>query len=103
MAENISALIVDDEFQSRKLVTKMLSLYFPEINLVHEAGTVQEAVTSLKTYPPQLVFLDIQMQKENGFDLLDKLTEFNFELIFITNSFFILEFNIEHRYLYVKL
>jgi two-component system, LytTR family, response regulator len=84
MAENISALIVDDEFQSRKLVAKMLSLFFPEINVANEAGTVQEAVTSIKTSPPQLVFLDIQMQKENGFDLLDKLTEFNFELIFIT-------------------
>ena len=84
MSENISALIVDDEFQSRKLITKMLSRFFPEINNITEAATVDEAKKTIDTAPPQLIFLDIQMQGENGFDLLDKVTDFNFEIIFIT-------------------
>lgn len=84
MAENINALIVDDEFQSRKLVAKMLSRFFPEINSITEASSVDEAKKSIHIYQPQLIFLDIQMQGENGFDLLDKITDFNFEIIFIT-------------------
>ncbi len=84
MAENIHALIVDDEFQSRKLITKMLSRFFPEINNITEAATVDEAEKAIDTNLPQLIFLDIQIQAENGFDLLDKLTDYNFEIIFIT-------------------
>ncbi|MEO7308546.1 MAG: LytTR family DNA-binding domain-containing protein [Ferruginibacter sp.] len=84
MAQPISALIIDDEFQSRKLVAKMLSLFFPEISIVNEAATIHEAVTAIKTHAPQLVFLDIQLHQENGFDLLDKIADPDFGLIFIT-------------------
>jgi two-component system LytT family response regulator len=84
MSENINALIVDDEFQSRKLIKKMLSRFFSEIITVTEAATVEEAMNSINSTSPQLVFLDIHMQGENGFDLLDKITYLNFEVIFIT-------------------
>ena len=84
MQGNVNALIVDDEYQSRKLISKMLSHFSGEINTAVEAGTINEAVASIEANPPQLVFLDIQMQKENGFDLLDRLTGNNFEVIFIT-------------------
>ncbi|MBK8520343.1 MAG: response regulator transcription factor [Chitinophagaceae bacterium] len=84
MAENITALIVDDEFQSRKLITKMLSQFFSEIKDITEASTVDEAKKAIDAALPQLIFLDIQKHGENGFDLLEKLTDFNFEIIFIT-------------------
>ena len=84
MAENIHTLIVDDEFQSRKLITKMLSRFFPEINNITEAATIDAARKAIDTTLPQLIFLDIQMQGENAFDLLDKITDYNFETIFIT-------------------
>jgi len=84
MIENINALVVDDEFQSRKLIAKMLSRFFPEINNILEAATVAEAVKAVDTNLPQLIFLDIQMHGENGFDLLDKIPDLNFEVIFIT-------------------
>ena len=84
MTENISVLIVDDEFQSRKLITKMLSLFFPEISIISEAASVKEALLCMEHTKPELIFLDIQLQKENGFDLLNKITNYCFELIFIT-------------------
>jgi len=84
MTEPVHALIVDDEFQSRKLVSKMLSLFSEEINTITEAATIKEAIEAIEIAAPQLIFLDIQMQKENGFDLLDKLTANKFEVIFIT-------------------
>ncbi|MEO6253478.1 MAG: LytTR family DNA-binding domain-containing protein [Ferruginibacter sp.] len=84
MAGTISTLIIDDEFQSRRLVAKMLSLFFPEISIVNEAATVHEAISAIKSNIPQLVFLDIQLHQETGFDLLDKLVDPDFEIIFIT-------------------
>jgi two-component system LytT family response regulator len=80
----ISAFIVDDEFQSREVISLMLAGMFPEIKIVGVAGTVKEALAGIEKKEPQLVFLDVQMQNETGFDLLDKLTEINFELIFTT-------------------
>jgi len=80
----MKVLIIDDEFQSRKLIAKMLSLFFPDIHLVGEAATLQEAIMAMEATQPQLIFLDVQMNAENGFDLLDKVTGFHFEIIFIT-------------------
>ncbi|MEP6675501.1 MAG: LytTR family DNA-binding domain-containing protein [Ferruginibacter sp.] len=84
MNQPITVLIVDDEFQSRKLISKMLSRFFPQINIAGEAATVQEAIDLIEALMPQLIFLDVQMQGENGFDLLNKTKALDFEVIFIT-------------------
>jgi len=80
----MKVLIIDDEFQSRKLIAKMLSLFFPALPVAGEAATVEEALLAIKAVQPQLIFLDVQMNTENGFELLDKATGFHFEIIFIT-------------------
>src|SRR5437773_12345205 len=78
------AFVVDDEFQSRRFLTKMLQEYFPEVSIVGEASNVEEALNGIKQYEPDIVFLDIQMKGETGFDLLKRLPEINFALIFVT-------------------
>jgi two-component system LytT family response regulator len=45
---------------------------------------IAEAVEAVAVHSPQVVFLDIQLQRETGFDLLTKLKEINFEVIFTT-------------------
>ena len=82
--EIITAFIVDDEFQSREVISLMLAAMFPEIKIVGLAATVKEALAGIEKKQPQLVFLDVQMQQESGFDLLDQVPEINFELIFTT-------------------
>ncbi len=62
----------------------MLSLFFPEISIIAEAASVAEALLCIAKFEPGIIFLDIQLQKENGFDLLNKITNPGFELIFIT-------------------
>ena len=44
----INAFIVDDEFQSRNILNKMLGQNFPEICMVGQAATVEEAVIGIK-------------------------------------------------------
>src|SRR5258708_787750 len=80
----VKAFIIDDEFQSRNFLIKMLRQYFPEISLVGQASTVEEGLQGIKKYHPNIVFLDIQMKGETGFDLLNRLPEISFALIFTT-------------------
>ncbi len=80
----IKAFIIDDEFQSRNLLHKMLHQYFPEIRISGEASTVAEGLKGIHECNPDIVFLDIQMNGETGFDLLSRLATLDFGLIFIT-------------------
>src|SRR5215471_12508134 len=80
----IKAFIVDDEFQSRSFLHKILQENFTEIFVSGEASTVEEALHGIQELNPDIVFLDIQLQSETGFDLLNQLPEINFALIFTT-------------------
>ncbi len=80
----LKAFIIDDEFQSRNFLNNMLQQHFPEIILAGQASTVEEGLEGIKLYNPNIVFLDIQMKGETGFDLLKKLPAIDFALIFTT-------------------
>jgi two-component system LytT family response regulator len=82
--QSLTAFIIDDEFQSRNILHKMLQQYLPEIRLVGQAATVEQGLQGIKEYSPNVVFLDIQMKGETGFDLLSRLHEIDFALIFTT-------------------
>jgi two-component system LytT family response regulator len=82
--QTISAFIIDDEFQSREVISLMLAGMFPEIEIVGQADTVKEALAGIQEIQPQIIFLDVQMRNETGFDLLDKIDKIDFEVIFTT-------------------
>ena len=69
----ITALILDDEAQSRKALQGKLNLFCPEVSHIYEASTVDEAWELLLGHKPQMLFLDINLAGELGFDLLEKL------------------------------
>ncbi|HAB35519.1 MAG TPA: DNA-binding response regulator [Cryomorphaceae bacterium] len=85
---SISALILDDEAQSRKALLGKLKLFCPEVQPVLEASSVDEAWESLLGHKPQLLFLDIHLSGELGFDLLERLSsdepEWNGSVVFVT-------------------
>lgn len=76
------AVIVDDERLARNKLRQMLAAH-PQIEIVGEADSVREAVNVVKQWQPSVVFLDIQMPGEYGFELLNKTTV-PFKTIFIT-------------------
>ncbi len=80
----ISALIVDDEKNGRENLSGLLRSHCPNIQLMAEAASVDQAVTSIHQFHPQLVFLDIEMPGGNGFQLLEHFKDFPFEVIFVT-------------------
>lgn len=67
----IRTLVVDDEPLARARILKLLE-QFDFINLIGECKNGREALHQIKTYKPDLVFLDIQMPDLNGFDVLEK-------------------------------
>ena len=69
---SLRALIVDDEALARTRMSRLLSCD-PEIEISGECRNSREAYTFLSTRPVDVVFLDIQMPGENGFDLIEKI------------------------------
>ncbi|MGZ4042540.1 MAG: LytR/AlgR family response regulator transcription factor [Bacteroidia bacterium] len=83
--QRIKTLLVDDETDSREVLLSLLGNYFPEVEVVGEAANVADAYELINAKKPQLVFLDIQMPKSSGFDLLKKFEDVPFEVVFITS------------------
>lgn len=81
---DIKALIIEDEASARSTLIKFLGAYCPEVIILAEAGSVKEGLQAIEIYKPELVFMDVQMGDGDGFDVLQKLREINFELIFIS-------------------
>jgi two-component system, LytTR family, response regulator len=80
----VRALVIDDEPRNVRILKNLLEEFCPEVTIEGEAGDVNTALTAIRHYKPDLVFLDIEMPYGNAFDLLDKLMPIHFEVIFIT-------------------
>lgn len=80
-----TAIIVDDEKSNRLVLRTLLEKGFPEIGVVFETDDIEEAYTQINSLKPALLFLDIQMPKGSGFNLLKKFDSYPFEVIFVTS------------------
>jgi two-component system, LytTR family, response regulator len=80
--EKLGCVIVDDEQPAREVLREYLS-GFPEIEILAECSNGFEAVKTVTELKPDILFLDIQMPKLNGFEVLE-LIERNLAVIFIT-------------------
>lgn len=82
MNRKLTAVVVDDERLARKALTSLIA-EVPEIELVGEADCVDAAVALINKEQPDIIFLDIQMPGESGFDLPEKINS-NSKIIFVT-------------------
>lgn len=80
----IKAMIVDDEQSSIDLLQWLIGQYCPDISSIKTARSVQEAIPLVQSFGPDILFLDIQMPHQSGFDLLITVDNWNFEVIFTT-------------------
>lgn len=78
----LRSIIVDDEFSSRRLLAKLLSAH-AEISVVGEAQSVEEAVSLCAQLRPAVVFLDVNMPKQSGLELMALLEE-KPDIVFVT-------------------
>ena len=80
----LTSIIVEDEANSREILRNYLTKYCPDVNLVGEAASIEEAKGLLGEYDVDLIFLDVEMPFGTGFDFLDQLPERTFETVFVT-------------------
>jgi len=70
----IGAVIIDDESLARDVITNYLT-HYPEIKILAECSNGFEGLKVINELKPNLIFLDIQMPKLNGFEMLELLDE----------------------------
>jgi len=82
--KELKTLIVDDDSINRKLIENLLIKFCPQIDIVAKCKSAEEARYQLEKNDIQLMFLDVKMPTENGFQLINSLSNRSFEVIFIT-------------------
>ncbi len=81
----ITATIIDDEPYCCESLATLLERYCPDVKILDICYSAATGLKSISEKKPQILFLDIEMPHTNGFELLEKLPEINFELIFTTS------------------
>jgi len=70
----IRTVVIDDEPLARSIVAEYLKGY-PEVTIVEECNDGFEGVKAIAQHNPDLIFLDIQMPRINGFEMLELIDE----------------------------
>jgi two-component system, LytTR family, response regulator len=81
----IKAIHIEDEKRNVLLLDSLVKQHCSQsISMEGNASNIDDAIVLIKKVNPQLVFLDIELDGGNSFELLDKIGEFHFQVIFIT-------------------
>jgi len=84
VSQLIRTVIVEDEKNSFLLLTKLLEKYCPSVKIIGTAHNVAEAVKVLNAEKPDLVFMDVNMPDGDGFEVLERVQDREFAVIFTT-------------------
>ena len=78
------AIIVDDESDARENLGNLLGKYCPDVEVVGMAESAVAGYEAIQESQPDVVFMDIHMPDGTGLDILEKIENINFEVIFVT-------------------
>src|SRR4030095_307528 len=81
----LRAFIIDDEKDCCETIAELLQTLCPDVNVTGIFHNGMEALPAIHRQQPDLVFLDVEMPKMNGFEMLEQLPEVNFDIIFTTS------------------
>ncbi len=81
-SSHLRAIIVDDEELCRDTLRRHLDKHCPAIQIVAECGSVAESLDAIPANNPDLVFLDIMLPDGTGFEILERIEQLTFKVIF---------------------
>jgi len=80
----IRAIIIDDELRGREVLHKMLQKFCSSVDVVALADSAATGKKLIKEHSPDLVFLDIEMPYQNGFEMLESMDAIDFNVVFVS-------------------
>lgn len=80
----MKAILVDDELHCTESLNILLHSYCPEVQVLAKLNRAEEALLRLSNGDFDVVFLDIEMPVYNGFELLNRVPNKNFDVVFTT-------------------
>lgn len=80
----IQAILIDDEKNALEMMEWLLKTYCPQVEVLAMCNSAEEGIKAIHLFKPQVVFLDIEMPKMNGFALLEQFDTLFFHVVFCT-------------------
>jgi two-component system LytT family response regulator len=80
----MKAIIVDDEKSGRETLQRLLEENCKSVQVIGQADSVDTAETLIGKLQPDLIFLDVEMPRGSGFELLKRFERPSFKTIFVT-------------------
>jgi two-component system, LytTR family, response regulator len=80
----LKTILVDDNLNSLQNLQQKLIEFCPDIQILGISQSPEEAIVQIRQDNPEVLFLDIEMPRMNGFRMLDELDEYEFDVIFTT-------------------
>jgi two-component system LytT family response regulator len=80
----IKAIIIDDERSGRQVLRQMLEQFCKNVEVTAAVDSADEGRKAISKYRPDVVFLDIEMPFENGFEMLENIGNRDFNVVFVT-------------------
>ena len=82
--ERLKVILVDDELPSLENIQQKIVEFCPDLEIVAATQKPEAALKLIEQFRPDLVFLDIEMPRMNGFKMLEEIPEIDFEVVFTT-------------------
>jgi two-component system, LytTR family, response regulator len=80
----IRCILIDDESNSLEMMEWLLQTYCPQVKIEALCDSAAKGIAAIEKYKPDLVFLDIEMPHQNGFDMLEQFDKLYFDVVFCT-------------------
>lgn len=80
----LRTILVEDDFHNLALLEEMLIPYKKNVAVIAKAQTLKEAVKLIRELNPNLIFLDVHLPDGDGFEVLNRTSEYGYEVIFTT-------------------
>lgn len=82
--ENMKIILVDDELPSLQNLEQKIIEFCPDLSIIGTTQKPEAAIEMIENLKPDVVFLDIEMPRMNGFKMLEEIKEKKFEVVFTT-------------------
>ena len=80
----MKALIIDNDLKVCDGLKQMIENFCPQIKELRTANSISTGLELISQFNPDLVFLDVELDEGTGMDLLSKLKQYHFNVVFIT-------------------